>query len=170
MEKQTIKVAGIEFEVTGRYAEGHVLTAIEANVLDQTRFENLRNNFTPKVKKAEEAAKAAGVELDVEKLRAEFATYADEYQFGVKREGTGKTVTDPVEREALRMAKELVKGALRNNGQSIKAVGAEKIAELASGLLEKRPSIREEAKRRVEQAKAMGNDILGGGDDDEAGE
>ena len=47
---QAITIAGARFTVPLRYAEGHVLTAGEANALNQTYLENCRNNLSGKAK------------------------------------------------------------------------------------------------------------------------
>ena len=46
----TITIAGKPFTVEPKFEAGHVLTANEASTLNQTWFENLRNNFAPKAK------------------------------------------------------------------------------------------------------------------------
>ena len=47
---QTITIAELQFTVPLRYAEGHVLTAGEANALNQTYLENCRNNLSGRAK------------------------------------------------------------------------------------------------------------------------
>src|SRR4029077_16952210 len=47
---QAITIAGTRFTVPVRYAEGHVLTAGEANALNQTYLENCRNNLSGRAK------------------------------------------------------------------------------------------------------------------------
>ncbi len=167
-----ITIQGLAFEVDLPYAAGeHVLTAGEANALNQTRAENLRNNFAPKVKKAmEEYRKANGLEdgaefpitnLDHDALIAEFTAYAGEYEFSTRAGGGGSRVpTDPVGKEAHRIAWDKIKAALTKQGIKIDSVGKEKKDELIKAALVKYPAITEEAKRRVESAAEIALDGL----------
>lgn len=156
---QSITIQGLEFEAPQPFAEGHVLTAGQASALNQTFAENLRNNFAPNVKKAmaeyrktnglAEDAEVAVTSLDHDALQAEFDKYADEYEFGVRRAGGLRTPTDPVAREAHRIAQERVKAALNKNNVKLSSVSKEKMGELITKLIAKDPAINEEAKRRV---------------------
>lgn len=162
-------VQGVTLAVPQPYSAGPItLTEGEASQLNQVLAENLRNNFAGKVDKAyEDAAKANSKEvkditadmLDVTALQTAFDAYVGEYEFGVRRGGLPR-ITDPVEREAVNMASEIVRGAIKTKGFKLADVPAEKIRELALGLLEKNPAIREEAKRRVESTKGIALDEL----------
>ena len=59
-ESNTITIQGESFSVDMPYSEGHVCTSTQAGALNQTRAENLRNNFASSVKKAAAAADEAG--------------------------------------------------------------------------------------------------------------
>lgn len=162
MTKTTsITIQGHTFEAPARYAEGHTLNANEANTLNQTLAENLRNNFASRVKKAIEASEAeGGPELDLEALRAEFAEYAETYEFNGKR--TARAPVDPVEKEATKIAGQMVAEALRARNIDVKATRESgKFDELVANLLEKKPEIREEAKRRIEATQSVADDVLG---------
>lgn len=158
-----VKVSGLLFAMPApRYAEGHVLTAGEASALNQTRVENLRNNTANKVKAAMTAAgvdKAEALPQEViDKLEADFLAYADEYEFTV---GTVRRVTDPVETEARKIGKEMLRAALRANGIDLKTMAEGQFDTLLSNLLEKRPDIRETAAQRVSLTKSMASAIIG---------
>jgi hypothetical protein len=166
-----LTVQGILFTMPGtpRYSEGHVLTAVEASVLNQTFAENLRNNWAGKLKaKLEAAAPGVGVadlpEDIISALQSEFTAYAEGYTFGYR---TPRVQLDPVEHLARKLAKDLVVGALRKNGIDLKTVTKEKMEEYVSSLVEKRPDIRKEAAKRLKTQKAMAESILndiGGGE------
>ena len=103
-----ITIAGHAFTVPegvlAKYAVGttHTLDEGTASTLQQVTCENLRNNFTSKVKK-----EANGGELTEEarkSLQAAFDSYAASYSFGVRTRGE-RTVVDPVEKEARKLAK-----------------------------------------------------------------
>lgn len=122
---ESITIQGFEFTAPAPYNEGHVLTAVEAGVLNQTFQENLRNNFAGRVKAAKEAdALGEGnegyVALNIDELRTEFAEYAAEYKFGVRR--AGATVTrDPVMARAMVQARKIIKDAIKNQGLDLAA-------------------------------------------------
>ena len=156
-----ITIAGHVFTVPVRYAAGHPLTEGEASALNQTYHENLRNNFASKVRKAKETPPATEggepgtkelTDDDIRSLQADLMAYADEYQFGVRVAGSPRAPADPVEREALNLAKEAIRQALKAKG---KKADAEVVADLAAKLLDKNPQYREVAKQRVEAAKAV---------------
>jgi len=169
---QTLLIQGVSFIGPAPYAEGHVLTASEASVMNQTYGENLRNNFATKVKAAKDLAVKAttGVEgiepsdtLSAETLSAlaaEFAAYAAAYVFHGKR--TAKAPLDPVGKEAHKIAKSLVLEALRKRNIDLKTLAEGKLDELIEGVLAKNPDIKAEAERRIAATKAVAADALEG--------
>ena len=78
----TITISGVKFTVPSRYSAGHVVTAGEADALNQTLWENIRNNRAPHVKKAVEAG------ADHASMQADVDAYAESYQFGVRGTNT----------------------------------------------------------------------------------
>lgn len=147
----TITIAGKPFSVEPRYSEGHTLNANEASALNQTFFENLRNNFAGK-------AKDNGTQED-------FDAYVASYQFGVRVGGGGSR--DPIESEAMNMARDQIKAAIRAKGGKIADYSAESITAAAGKLLDKDPTIRELARKRVEEMQstaraAVDDDLLSG--------
>lgn len=111
---KTISINGIAFEVSAPYAEGHTLTAAEAKVLNQTRAENIGNNFRKAVQAAE------GDEAKLAEVRANLAKYDAEYQFSMGG-GSTRTPIDPIEAEAFRIAREVVKVKIHEKtGLSVK--------------------------------------------------
>lgn len=120
---QTVTIQGFEFSIPARYAEGHTLTANEASAMNQLFAENVRNNAASKIKKAKAEAEEANVEfsLDADRgedagtLRQEIQAYAESYEFGARVARASEPV-DPVQKEAYRIAVELVNGKLREGG------------------------------------------------------
>lgn len=157
----SITIQGLEFNVDYPYSSGPIeLTAGEASALNQTRAENLRNNFAARIKSMieeyREANKLADDEeiatsvLDKDTLDKEFAEYASNYEFGVRQLGGGGRVPmDPVEREAWKIAEQKVKEALKASNVKLTSVSKEKMTELVEAVIAKYPDITEEAKRRV---------------------
>ncbi len=154
-----ITVKGVILTAVKPYAEGHTLTANEAAVLNQTLAENLRNNFATTVAKAVEEAGSVEA-VDVAALQAAFNDYQNTYEFGVRKSGGTRTPTDPVAKEALKIAKEIVRKALKDKNYKLSEVPAEKINELAEGLIESNPKIREAAAKRVAEAQAIAGESI----------
>lgn len=117
-DNKVFTIQGVEFSAPFRYAAGHVLTEIEAKVLNQTRFENLRNNFAGVVKASLEGKEGSIPQAD---LPAKFAEYEAAYEFAAPGTGTGARALDPVEKEAKALATELVKAKLKEIGRSYTA-------------------------------------------------
>ena len=151
--KDRITISGIQFAVPNRYEEGHELTAGEASALNQTLHENLRNNFAKKVSEA-----TNGQSIDDEDVREKLLAllqpqldeYADNYEFGVRT--GGGPIKDPVEAEAMRIARDKIREHLKRKGTKLKDVVAADITAAAERLLERNPEIRALAKQRVEEA------------------
>jgi hypothetical protein len=166
--KMDITIQNLGFECAAPYAEGHVLTGPEASVLNQTRAENLRNNFASVIKgklkalSEEEPPRSELTEDEIADLREQFASYENEYEFQGKR--TSRAPIDPVKREANKMAKDAINAALRERNINPKDLVAGKMEELISQYLAKNPDVLEEAKRRVENVKQAANAALDGVD------
>jgi hypothetical protein len=96
---QAVTILGLRFDVQSPYCAGHVCTKGEDRALNQRRLESIRNNLAAKAKQGA-LTQAYG------------DAYAASYQFG-ERSGGSRT-HDPVEAEALEMARRLV----RKKGQS----------------------------------------------------
>ena len=125
---QAITIAGSQFTVPLRYAEGHVLIAGEANALNQTFLENCRNNLSGKAK-------------DGTLTQEIVDQYAASYQFGQRKGGFGPS--DPVESMALTIARKRVKSG---------GMSAAEITQAAQALLasDRGASIRKAAQAMIE--------------------
>ena len=155
---KTISISGQAFEVSAPYAEGHTLTAAEAKVLNQTRAENIGNNFRADVKKALESGDPAQLEA----VKAELAKYDAAYVFSMTQ---ARTPIDPIEAEAIRIAKELVKAKIAEKySVSLKKYfeteGNEEKYDAAVEKLAAQDDTLKEAKKRV-AAKKKTLDIAG---------
>ncbi len=141
-----ITIQGLIFPARQIFDEGHVLTEREASTLNQTRDENLRNNYAAKIKViCKESSCETGSELDkdqVTKLRTEFPVFEEAYEFGSRG---GAREVDPVRKQAMIFATAEVKKALQKRGHSIKEIGTEKVREMAAAALDKYPKIMEKA-------------------------
>lgn len=140
----TITIAGKQFEVRSPYKAGVIeLTEGEAHTLNQTRHENIRNNFAKKVKEAKPE----------DDLQALISKYDGEYEFGVRGEGTGVS-RDPIQVEARSLARATIREKLKAKGISAdaKAINAAVEKLLAS---EKGQKFIEVAKQRVAEKQAI---------------
>lgn len=105
-------INGQQFEISEPYAEGHTCTAIEARVLNQTRAENIGNNTRAKIKEMQEANNS-------EQEIADYVSGVDaEYVFTAAGVSSARKL-DPVEREAVKIARELLKAHLANSGRKL---------------------------------------------------
>lgn len=166
--RKEITIQKVSLSVIQPFAEGHVLTENEANVLNQTLAENLRNNYSNTVKDAVKEAGDDASAVDVKALQKGLDEYTGEYEFGVRRSGGGGggRAMDPVEKKAMDLARAKVREYLKAKGYKISEVKGAKITELATQLLEKTPALMEEAKRQIEAAQQVATDALGGELDD----
>lgn len=118
---KTITINGTNFELSTPYQAGAVtLTEAEAKTLNQTRAENIGNNFRAQVKKAMEEGQLAEV-------TAAIAEYDAKYNFSMG--GTARTPIDPIEAEAIKIAREVVKAKLAEKGHKVKDYTATEVGQ-----------------------------------------
>ncbi len=151
-------IAGVTFDAPERFKEGHVLTAVEASALNQTYYENLTNNFSPKVKKLKKNGDVIPEDLLVG-IKGEFEVYARDYQFRGK--ALSKAPTDPIGAIAVKLAREKINEALRAKGIKKENLPEGRFDELVNELALTNEVIRAEAKRRLEAMNSISTDVLG---------
>lgn len=157
----TITIQGLTFAYSAPYAEGQTLTANLAGALNNLRGENLRNNFAARIKALLEPKGGEKREItslsDEEKaqLQLDFAEYDSKYELSGKR--VAKAPIDPVEKEATRMAKEIIDGALRKKGVDKKALAEGQYDGYVQALLANKPEIREQARAYIENLRGAAN-------------
>lgn len=146
---RSFTVQGKLLTIPTPYAAGHVVTENEAQVLNQTLAENVRNNIAKEIERASAEGKT-----DAE-LQQIVDNYVAEYEFGARSVRS----TDPVEREALIMAKDLVRRAAKAKNIELTA---DAIAEHAGKLLnsERGADIRKKAAAIVKARKSVGENEL----------
>lgn len=163
MTTKEITIAGHSFAVAQPYTEGHTITEAEAKALNQVRAENIRNNMASKVKAAYEGTAKDG-DPTVDTIVEAVAAYDAAYVFTLASVGGGRKPSDPVEVEALRIARGTFADWAASKKLTVKAVkekiGDEaydaKIAEIAE-----RDDIIKEAKRRVKARQAAAENSMG---------
>lgn len=155
-----IVIQGLPFQAPEPYSAGHELVANEADALNQTFQENLRNNFSSTVKEEVELAALEGREVDKAKLDKLFQAYYMEYQFGVRR--SGARGLDPLQAAIRDIGRDLVRKALRRQGVKVADVTTREIDELVDQAVSKPENawIIDLARKRVEDdAKLAGLSI-----------
>lgn len=163
MATKDIMIQGVKFTATTPYEAGHQLTEVEAKVLNQTRLENLRNNFSARVKAANEGGEGAPT---LDSLTGEFAEYDTKYTFAMPSTGGGARKLDPVEREARALAIEIIRDNLSNENPPRKYADVKKAnPEGLAGKIEEL-SLNDEvvklAKQRVKAKESMIAKVSGG--------
>jgi hypothetical protein len=142
-----LTIAKTVFTIADRYGEGHILTAAEANAMNATLADAVRNGFAPRLKKMREEKASDEV------IAKALAEYSANYIFGARRVYTrgGDAATSAINKIALAIAKEYVRKKLLAKGLSTRSAGDEKITALAKEALIRLPKIVEEATRRYNE-------------------
>ena len=150
---EQITIAGKPFIVPHRYEEGHVLSAAEAQSLNQIFWENLRNNFQARVKAAIEVGA-----FDQKYLQGQLNEYARTYEFGSRaRRGTFK---DPLKDQAAKVAREKIHNDLRRDGIDPKEIQSAIVTARIREAIATDPRIMQEARRRIVEMQALAADDL----------
>lgn len=146
-----ITIQGQELTIEVPYEDGHVLTAAEASQLNQVYAENIGNNFRAKVKEMLEGGSS------VDDIQAALDTYAETYEFGVRRSsGASKRTVDPIEKEARALAKKALTDFFKKKDVDFSSLSVdEKEAAIRTYFEKHGEKVRAIAARRVADAKAM---------------
>lgn len=158
-----ITIAGVMFSVMQPYAAGHAITEAEAKALNQVRAENIRNNMASKVKAAFATEDRKEDDPTPETIGGLVAEYDAAYEFTLASVGAGRKSTDPIEVEAMKIARATFADWATSKKLTVKAI-KERIGEDAynSKLAEiaERPETVKEAKRRVEARTKQASSVL----------
>jgi hypothetical protein len=154
-----VTIQGYQFDVPpAGLVVGDPKTENEVHVLEQVRIENIRNNFAPKIKKLLNGSETL-TEEQLATARQEVAAYANEYKFGQRKAGGGATrVTDPVEREVIRLGREDIQAAyFARHGERLKSVPQEALDNLFNA---KRDEYVKRARRNLADRQRAGEEVL----------
>jgi len=157
-DKKQITIAGHTFEVATPFAEGHVCSEAEARALNQTRCENIRNNMAKVVK---DATDEGGQLANAEEIAFKVSEYDNEYAFTIGNTGAGRATMDPIEKEARKIARELITTALKTAGRKVSDIDKEKLA-TAIALKAEDETIVKLAKKRIADRGKNAEDALAG--------
>lgn len=158
----TITIQGHEFDFgQPRYAEGHSVNANEAHALNQVLLENVRNNTASRIKAAAEKAAVAPADVNIDSpneagltLRQSILDYAASYAFGLRSVRTAEPV-DPVEKEAIKIAKDAIRKALASKKIKVANLPEGKFDEMVETYAAREDTV-SEAKRRVKANEKAG--------------
>ena len=157
-QRRDITVKGLILTTALIYDEGHECDEHEARTLNQTRCENLRNNFASEIQKAIDEAKVTSAsELSAEvkaQLQRDFDMYAKGYTF----EGRG-AIVDPVRTQAIQLAMGKIKETLKKKGHRLSDIGADKIKEMAEQAVDSKPVFMERAAKIIEMKRAAAEEL-----------
>lgn len=113
-------ISGMIFPITMPFAEGHVCTAAEAAALNQTRAENIGNNVRLKIKTALAAEEGSEGYMTEAEISAMVAERDAEYVFTLVSVGSGRKTLDPLEKECLKLAREILHNKIHEAGHTLK--------------------------------------------------
>ncbi len=158
MSREQITIVGTLYNVPNRYDVGHILTDGEADALNQTFHENIRNNLAKEAKAGTLTQEAVD-------------TYASAYVFGVRRAGAPR-VTDPLQARALKIAIAKVRAAIEAKGWKVvrevtKPTGemtSEQLRAMAADALTKKPQWVELARQQIADEEALDDVVVPLGD------
>lgn len=111
-EPKTKTINGVAFLISQPYEAGQTIGEAEARALNQVRSENIGNNVRAKLKELQDAG------ADQAQLEAVVSERDAEYVLTVGNVGEGRKL-DPIEREADKIAREIIKGKLAETGRKL---------------------------------------------------
>jgi hypothetical protein len=130
---EVVTILGLRFNFQSPYSAGHVCTKGEARALNQKRREGVRNKLAVTAK-------------DRTLTQADVDAYACSYVFGERT--AGRRTSDPVQAEAVELARRLVRKAGQSRRENTQAA-----RELLQS--DKGDAIRAQAARRVAELKDL---------------
>lgn len=143
------------FELSAPYTSGHIISEVEAKVLNQTRAENIGNNMRASLKDAVEQGAPES------KLQEMVAEYDAKYNFSM---GGERVVLDPLERECRLVARQAVKEWLASpegGGRKLKDVDPDQL-ENTIDQVSTQDDVIAEAKKRLKAKQKKVQINLGG--------
>ncbi len=156
-----MSILGYGFEAPQPYVDGSIIGLGEALVLNAALAENLRNNFSKRLKAKIDTAKSQGREAlnatELAYLKTEFADYAKGYKFPTLR--TSRVSADPIDRAAHAIASDIVRTKLNAQGRRLEDL-EEQDAERYIARIMALPQVRSEAQKRASATQQVIIDAL----------
>jgi hypothetical protein len=158
--QRTITIQGILVTIEDLYQTGHVCSDVEANALNQTRAEGIRNNLAKEVKAVLEIAgkDAEGnqrelSETAIANLQEKINSYSRSYVFS-----SGGRTSDPIQKEAKSIAKQILEGKLADQGVSLKDYPKDKFAANLEKIMAM-DAVQKRATKTVADSRKLGAEI-----------
>ena len=142
-----LQIASLPITLPVPYTTGHVLTQVEAQVLNQTFAENVRNNQAGKVKDAITAGGGSLTEEAAFALTEAILAYASTYTFAGPR--APRVSVDPIEHEARKLARTAILAGLSGIGKTAKDYTKDYLEAKVTELLTHKPTYRKVAAERI---------------------
>ena len=152
-ETTIMTISKLKFNVRAPYREADVLNGNDAGQLNQTFREGIRNN------KASQVLKMIAEGRSHKDIQQMITDYEVDYVFGTRGAG-GVRSSDPVETEARRLARGMVKQAIQKAGKVFSNYGGDQINTMITLAIENHPSITEQAEINVEAQRVATEDVL----------
>jgi len=153
-----VTIIGFPVEVLEPYKEGHKVNAAEADVLNQTRSQNIGNNIRDELRELvglpEGTSKASAPQIEQfqEAVQAKVTEYDKDYTLSG---GGRRQVRDPLGRITWRLAGEALMNYLRETGQQRKDFTDEQWNAERERLAAEDKPILEAAKKELAAAQAL---------------
>jgi hypothetical protein len=147
MEDLTIQGEVFKEVYSPSYQAGHQINEVEAEVLNQTERENLRNNFARKVKEAKEKEGGTLSPETFAALQSELKQLAENYQFNVRQ----PRQSDPIMAIAMELVLNGLHKSLKAQGVKVKDIPAADLKAKAKAMIDANPVILEKARARFEE-------------------
>ena len=142
-----MEIHGVEVLASRPYLPGHICSEVEAEQLNLARRENIRNIISRRKRTRE------GFTPD--DIIAQFLELDLSYSFSLP-----KAKADPIQQEAEAIALTLIDSILSRSGRSRASMPKDVVDAAVADLLEAKPEIFEEAKARLENAKAVMDSLV----------
>lgn len=154
---RTISVYGVTANIDEPYAEGHTINAAEAKALNQTYAEAVGNNTRSQLKKLLPEGEKAMPEAQHAEARKIIEDYNKDYEITLASTTT-RTTLDPVEKEAKKIASDLIKGKMKADGIALKDVDKDKLNEKIATVMQNEKVIAA-AKKAVAARSKVSDDL-----------
>lgn len=160
-------IAGVEFTISLPYSEGHVVTAAEAKTLNQTRAENISNAMRKKIEELKdvpgdettEDGKPIMVGFSEEALQKAadmVAAYDADYTFAMG--GAPRKALDPLEKEALSIARAEVTRLVKESGKKVKDIDPAIIEQNVEAFAQN-PQVIDLARKRIAEKQQLASGL-----------
>lgn len=152
----SITIQGYSFSLIAPYIDGQVINDIEAGVLNREWTNGVRANIADKIKEEIRSLGDSISNTDIQRLQLELQHYADDYSFKALIQNRN---SDPIVREAYKIAKTALDTKLNAKGISKQQFGDAKYEQTISSLMNN-PQVVAQATERVKLTRDTANALI----------